>query len=268
MSQAPASPRGSGASQRDLWAPGAKDWAEVQESRTCDLYVAVLDRLPLPPGSKVLDVGCGSGVFLELAVERGLSVSGRDATPALLDAAKRRVPSAVLREADLESLPFGDAEFDLVTGFNALQYAAQPVQALREARRVSRPGGQIVIATWGKPERCEAAGQFRAMEALMPLPPPGTPGRFALSVDGALIALAAQAGLQAVQEVDVPVTWSYPDLTTALRGLLSAGPAIKAIRHAGEPTVRAAVTDAIAPYRNAMGGYALRSEFRYLLAQV
>jgi ubiquinone/menaquinone biosynthesis C-methylase UbiE len=62
----------------------------------------------------------------------------------------------------METLPHADGTFDIVTGFNAFQYAARPVNALREARRVSKPGGHIVIAVWGLPEQCEAAGHLKA----------------------------------------------------------------------------------------------------------
>jgi ubiquinone/menaquinone biosynthesis C-methylase UbiE len=55
-------------------------------------------------------------------------------------------------------LPLADKTFDLVTGFNSFQYAGNPVVALKEARRVSKPEGRIAIVTWGQPERMEAAG--------------------------------------------------------------------------------------------------------------
>jgi hypothetical protein len=73
-----------------------------------------------------------------------------------------------------------------VTGFNAFQYA-DPVGALREARRV---GAVVGIMTWGAPEHCEAVVLLKALGSLMPPPPPGAAGPFALSAPGALEAIA------------------------------------------------------------------------------
>jgi SAM-dependent methyltransferase len=59
-----------------------------------------------------------------------------------------------------------DGSFDVVTGFNAFQYAASPSNVLREARRVTQPDDVILIATWGLPEGCEVAGHLKALGAL------------------------------------------------------------------------------------------------------
>ena len=79
-----------------------------------------------------------------LAAERGAVPSGVDISPGLLGIARERLPHADLREGDMESLPFGDAAFDAVTGVNAFQFAGDPRRALREAARVARPGGRVV----------------------------------------------------------------------------------------------------------------------------
>lgn len=61
------------------------------------------------------------------------------------------MPQGDFRIAEMEGLPHADGSFDVVTGFNAFQYAAKPVNALREARRVAKRGGVLVIAVWGCP---------------------------------------------------------------------------------------------------------------------
>jgi ubiquinone/menaquinone biosynthesis C-methylase UbiE len=60
-------------------------------------------------------------------------------------------------------LPLADKTSDLVTGFNSFQYAGNPVVALKEARRVSKPEGRIAIVMWGQPGRMEAAGAVTAL---------------------------------------------------------------------------------------------------------
>jgi hypothetical protein len=101
----------------------------------------------------------------------------------------------------------------------------------------------------------------------LPPPPPGAPGPFALPDREALEGLATQAGLTPENVGDVDTPFEYPDEQTALRALLSAGPAVRAIRHAGEESVRAAVLEAVAPYRTAAGGYLMENKFRYLIAR-
>lgn len=77
---------------------------------------------------------------------------------------------------DLKDLPFADATFDVVTGFNAFQFAGNPVRALTEARRVTKPGGIVAVMTWGRPEGMEATSIVAALRPLLPAPPPGAPG--------------------------------------------------------------------------------------------
>lgn len=253
--------------QSALWGARARDWAEVQERTVFSLYLTVLDQAAVDVGTTLLDVGCGAGLFCYMASEMGADVSGLDATPLLIDIAQSRVPEGDFLVGEMEELPYPDQTFEVVTGFNTFQDAASPVSALREARRVARPGGRVVIAVWGKPEDTEAAGYFAALDALLPTPPPGAPGPFALSHAGALEALASAAGLTPTTVEEVDCLWTYNDEATALRGLLSAGPAVRAIQQAGEQSVHDAVVQAIAPFRTATGQYELKNTFRYLIAR-
>ncbi len=127
-------------------------------------------------GTRYLAVGCGAGMAAQIAAARGAQVSGLDAAEAPLEIARRRAPQGDFRQGDLEELPFDDDGFDVVTGFNAFQYAGNPTVALAEARRVTRPGGTVVIMTWGNPDGMEAALLVAAIRPLMPPPPPGAPG--------------------------------------------------------------------------------------------
>src|SRR2546427_9323290 len=93
---------GTGKEQAELWGPGARDWSDYNEPMCTPFYEAVLDVTEVGPGTTLLDVGCGGGFAMMLAVRRGATVSGIDATPALLDIARERVPSASLTVGDLE----------------------------------------------------------------------------------------------------------------------------------------------------------------------
>ena len=259
--------KGSAPVQGPLWGTRARDWAEIQEPTGRDLYASVLATLALPPGARVLDVGCGSGVFCALATSRGMKVAGFDASEPLLALARERAPAVTFSAGDLEALPYPDASFGFVTGFNSFQSAADPLTALREGRRVLSPGGQLVLATWGRPEECEAAAYLQALGAHLPPPPPDAPGPFALSFEGAMAALTAQAGLALVGEYAVSTVWDYPDEAIALRGFLSAGPAIRALQHAGEPAVTASLRKVLEKFRQPSGRILLRNVFRYVVVR-
>jgi ubiquinone/menaquinone biosynthesis C-methylase UbiE len=133
-----------------IWAEQPDAWARIEEQQL-PTYEAVLEATGLR--ATVLDVGCGTGVFLRLCADRGASVAGIDATEDLLARARTRVPEADLRLGDMQSLPFPDDAFDLVTGFTSFFYADDVVAALREAARVSRD--RVVVHTFGHPERCD-----------------------------------------------------------------------------------------------------------------
>jgi ubiquinone/menaquinone biosynthesis C-methylase UbiE len=84
-------------------------------------------------------------VFLRLVADRGAEAFGLDASEALVEIARERVPEAHVRVGEMEALPYEEDTFDLVTGFNSFFFAADLVAALREARRVSKPGAPVVI---------------------------------------------------------------------------------------------------------------------------
>lgn len=257
--------KGSATIQGELWSARPRDWADFQEQTIVALFQVALVKTGIDSKTRLLDIGCGSGMFCALAAQTGAVISGIDAAAPLITIARERTSHGDFRVGEMEDLPYADKSFDVVTGFNAFQYAADPLNALQEARRVARAGAQVVAATWGKPQECQAVAYIAALGSLMP-PPLGAPGPFALSEDGALAALLKQAGLIPMYADDVECIWDYPDLKTALRGLLSAGPAVKAIQTSGEQKVRQVVTDAIAPFKQSSGNYRLKNQFSYVIA--
>jgi len=208
------------------------------------------------------------GLSAQGAAQRGAHVSGIDLSAALLAIARRRVPGAEFQVGDIEQLPFGDSCFDLVTGFNAFQYAASPARALAEARRVTRKDGLVVVMTWGRPEAMEAAQLVAALRPVLPPSPPGAPGRFVLSDETTQRAFAVESGFNVLENFDTEAPWQYADLPTALRGLKSSGVAVRAVEHSGEAAVDAAHAKALAPFRCPDGSYRINATFRCLLTQV
>jgi SAM-dependent methyltransferase len=258
---------GTAAQHGQDWGAQAREWAELQEPSFAPVFDAILDVAAVGRGTRVLDVGCGSGLFGHLAEKRGAQVAGIDAAEGMIAVARERTPSADFRVGEMEELPFADDSFDVVTGFNSFQFAADPVHALREARRVTKPGGRVVMLVWGSAEECEAAAFVRAVGSVLPPPPPGAPGPFALSEPGALERLLSAAGWtpQTREKIDGPFVYSDEDKT--LRAIAASGVGVKAIRHAGRHAYEAAVRPAIAPFRRPDGTYRMDNKFVYVLAR-
>jgi SAM-dependent methyltransferase len=104
-------------------------------------------RLPPPsPGARLLDLGCGTGHHLRWARGRGYVVAGTDGSEAMLAEARRLNPSADLRLAPADVLPFPDASFDALLCLEVLRYLPRIDPCLREMSRVLRPGG-VCLAT-------------------------------------------------------------------------------------------------------------------------
>ena len=192
-------------------------------------------------------------------------VAGLDASDGLLRVARSRLPEADLRQGDLEAPPWESHSFDAVTAFNAVQYAADPISALREIRRVAVSGAPVAVASWGDPERCDARVLIAAMGGLLPPPPPGAGGPFALAAPGALEALVESAGLAAQRALEVATPFVYADLATAVRASLSSGPARVAIEQAGAAPVGETATDALRQFLQADGSVRLENVMRFVI---
>ena len=259
---------GSAGIQGELWSERADDWADLMEPIEAPFHLAGLDQLAVGPGISLLDVGCGSGAVLRVAADRGANVTGIDAAPALVAHARRRVPGARVEVGDIQFLPFEDKSFDVVTGFNSFQYAADRAAALRDARRVLRDDGRVLMLVWGPPEQCEGEIVLQAVRTLLPPPPSGAPGPFALSEEGALAALLESTGFKTIIVADVPMAYEHVDESSYLRAWQSPGPCVMAIRQVGRETFDQAILDAGAPFRREDGSYRLQNVFRFAVARV
>jgi SAM-dependent methyltransferase len=254
--------------QRRLWGTDPRAWADLAEAHNQPLFEAVLDAAGIGPGTRVLDVGCGSGLTLVLADRRGAIPSGLDISPGLLGIARERLPDAELREGDMESLPFGDAAFDAVVGVNAFQFAGDPRRALREAARVARPGGRVVASLFAAPERSQGTVVHEAMSALIPPDQADDHAPYALSAPGNLEAALADADLRVDSHGEVVCCWRYASLADAVRALLCSAGGARAIQAAGEPAVRDVLQQTLAQFQDPQTKVVtLRNTFRWVAAR-
>jgi SAM-dependent methyltransferase len=259
------SPTHTGSAERwgPLWGARADDWA-ISEEQQRPAYEETLERVGLEPGARVLDVGCGAGVFLELAAERGADPSGIDASEELLALARTRVPQADLRVGDMQFLPFADDSFDLVTGFTSFFFAADMTAALREAGRVGKPGAPVVIQVWGNPAHNDLEPMKRIARPF--ISGGGSSDPPALWKPGVLEEMAAAAGLSSRLAFDHSFAYEYPDHETLGRLLLAPAGLGALIGPKHEDEVRTQIVEAMAPFRKEHGGYALSNELHYLIA--
>jgi SAM-dependent methyltransferase len=249
-----------------LWGARPADWA-LSEDQQVPTYQDALARVGLGPGHLVLDIGCGAGAFLRLVTERGARAFGLDASDALLDLARIRVPDADLRVGDMEALPYDDDTFDLVTGFNAFFFANDVVAALREAGRVAKPGAAIVIQVWGPHEHNDLEAMKEIVRPYFPPRPADAPPEPDYAKPGVLEELATRAGLDPESIFDS--TWPnvYPDAEVLGRALIAPAGIAVLIGPDREQEVKDAIVGGLSRFRGPDASYRLQNTYRSLIAR-
>ena len=97
-------------------------------------------------GLDLLDVGCGTGWYIEELSPLLAAATGIDLSANMLSVARHRLPNAVLLQADARSLPFPSARFDVVLCTRVLSHLSRIEPAIQEMRRLLRPGGLLVVS--------------------------------------------------------------------------------------------------------------------------
>lgn len=158
---------------RATWMAG--DFGQIARY-TAQCAEEFVDRLQLQPGTRVLDAACGTGNLAIPAAQRRAQVWGVDIAPNLLAQARERAAAeglpAVFEEADVESLPYPAAHFDVVMTMFGAMFAPRPELAAAELTRICRPGGRLAMANW-TPDGF-VAKQFALGNRYVP-PPEGIP---------------------------------------------------------------------------------------------
>lgn len=113
-------------------------FTDAANDKIIDQFVALTG---LPPGSKVVDLGCGSGIFTSLLAKRGYIASGVDLSPKLIELARSQYPGIAFHVGDIEALDFADGSFDGVMLSGVVHHIPDARLCAREVARILRPGG-------------------------------------------------------------------------------------------------------------------------------
>lgn len=253
--------------QGKLWSVAPQYWSTYFEPFFLPIYKHVIKQVEPGENSFLLDAGCGSGLFSHMAISNGADVIGVDAAPGLLEVARERNPGNNFMEEDLESLPFASDSFTIVTGFNSFQYAGNFTNALAEAKRVLKEGGKLVIGIWDKPEKSDATNILKAIGSLLPPPPAGTPGPFALSEEGKIEQILQSLSLKLVHKAAISCPFIYYKLTDGIKSFMGTGPAAAALNHVSEKQVQQTIAKALQPYHLTEELYHLENSFLLFVAE-
>jgi SAM-dependent methyltransferase len=200
------------------WAAVAAAWgehAEFVDAEAASVTERMLELASPQPGERVLELACGAGgVGLAAAqmVAPGGEVVLSDLVAEMTSIAAARAAALGLTNVstcvlDLERIGQPDGSYDVVLCREGLMLALDPAWAVREIRRVLRPGGRVAVAVWGPRERNpRLALVFDAVSAQLgtPVPPPGMPGPFSLDDADRLAGLLSDAGLTDVAVSELP----------------------------------------------------------------
>jgi len=160
--------------QRQAVAWGAAPFENVVDT-IADVHDHLVRELAPQSGENWLDVGTGTGAVALRAARAGAEVTGSDIAPVMIETAKRLAAEEGLEityeVADAEELPYGNAEFDVVSSSFGLIFAPDHEAAARELARVTTPGGRIGLTAWSP---SGAMGDlFKVLGRFQPPPPEG-----------------------------------------------------------------------------------------------
>lgn len=177
---------------RDNWTTGAEGW--VRNERIFDAALspftdAILGSADLGSAKRVLDIGCGAGTLLEAAVAAGSDAVGVDISPVMVEAARRRAPTATVVTADAQTTDLLAAApgvpFDRVVSRFGVMFFEQPDAAFTNIRQATAPGARLVFVCWREGEddifSLGLHGLMARLAEPRARPIPGAPGPMGLA---------------------------------------------------------------------------------------
>jgi ubiquinone/menaquinone biosynthesis C-methylase UbiE len=255
--------------QRYGWDRAAPVYEHAWQGQLAPAHDLMLDLADLRPGERAIDVACGTGLVTFRAAAAvgpggavvGTDISGEMVEAAARTAAERRLGHVRFDRAEAEGLPFADGCFDAALCGLGLMYVPDPARALREMRRVLRPGGRAVAAVWGARQACGWAEIFPITDARVASDV--CPMFFHLGTKDTLARAFAAAGFADVRFERLRTTLRYASAGDALAAVFRGGPVALAYSRFDEATrraVHAEYLESIAAFA-AGDGYRIPGEF-------
>jgi ubiquinone/menaquinone biosynthesis C-methylase UbiE len=262
--------------QRYGWDLAASDYEPLWRTQLASAHMRVLACASLAPGQRVLDVACGTGLIALAAAEAvgplG-EVVGADLSAQMVEALRQRARERGLANVhcvrmDAENLALPGASFDVALCALGLMFVPDPEQAVREMRRILRPGGRAVIAVWGERQRCGWSTVFPIVAA--EVASDVCPLFFRLGRSDTLARVCADARFDAIELHRVATTLEYFDADEACSAAFVGGPMALAWSRFDD-SVRARVREryvaSIAAWRHGRG-FRIPGEFVVVSASV
>ena len=255
--------------QRYGWDRAATSYEPLWRAQLETAQRELMRYAALVPGERVLDVACGTGVAaLEAAAAVGPQgrVVGIDLSGRMVEAARRRAAecdaaNVTFERMDAESLELPDESFDVVMCVLGLMYVPDPARALREMRRVLRPGGRLVIVVWGDRSLCGWSPLFSIIDGEVETEV--CPLFFRLGESDTLSELCTEASFDVGLRRRIATTLEYADADEACRAAFVGGPVALAWSRFDEDVrarVRRCYIDALEPWKRDRG-YRVPGEF-------
>ena len=262
--------------QRYGWNLAAADYEPLWQAQLACAHAKLMACAGLAPGQRVLDVACGTGL-VTLPVAQAVAphghVVGVDLSEQMVEAARgraldRNVSNVSFARMDAERLALPDASFDIVLCALGLMFMPDPEQAVREMRRVLRPGGRLVIAVWGEQSRCGWSMLFPIVDA--EVTSEVCPLFFRMGQKDTLARVCVAARFESIEQHRFAATLTYQDADEACSAVFVGGPVALAWSRFDDGVrarVRARYVESIAPWRDEPG-YRVPGEFVVVAASV
>jgi len=262
--------------QRYGWNLAAADYEPLWQAQLACAHAKLMACARLAPGQRVLDVACGTGL-VTLPVAQAVAAQGHvvgvDLSEQMVEAAHgraldRNVSNVSFARMDAERLALPDASFDVALCAFGLMFMPDPEQAVREMRRVLRPGGRLVIAVWGEQSRCGWSTLFPIVDA--EVTSEVCPLFFRMGQKDALASVCVDAQFEIVEQHRFAATLTYQDADEACSAAFIGGPVALAWSRFDDGVrarVRARYVESIAPWRDELG-YRVPGEFVVVSASV
>ena len=256
--------------QRYVWDAAAEHYEPGWASRLVLAQNRLISVAGLAPGIRVLGTACGSGLVIECiaeAVGPAGEVVATDLSEAMVAATARMVAERGLANVttvrmDAEAPDFPNAYFDAALCAMGLMFVPDPVRALAEMARVTRPGRRVAVTVCGERKNCGWCEIFPIVDARVASEV--CPLFFGPDAHGALLKMAGEGGLQDAVEWRDRVGLVWPDADSLLSEMIDGGPVALAARRF-TPEVRSeleeAFLDSVAAFLCRDGHYVIPGEF-------